>query len=63
MHDGGGQAERGEEPGHGHIAVLRDVTGLEGHLDLQDLGMLGQHVPGGVDLQEIRFAILRLLTT
>lgn len=63
VHDPVGQTERCAEPGEWHVAVFRDVVDLEGHLDLQDVGVGGEHVPRRVDLQEVRLAVIRLLAT
>lgn len=50
VHDLVRQTEWCTEPGERHLAVLRDVVDFEGHLDLQDVSVSGQHVPGCVDL-------------
>lgn len=47
---------------HGHLAVVRDVVDLEGHLDLQHVGVGGQDLPRRVDLHEVGLSIFRLLT-
>lgn len=62
MHDVVRQAKGGGQPIHGHVAVLCDVIGLEWHLDLQHVGISGQHFPRSVDLEEISLSIIGLLT-
>jgi len=61
VHDVIGQAERRGQPVHGHLAVVQDVVGLEGNLDLQLVGEGGQHLPRSVDLQEEGLPVVQLL--
>lgn len=60
-HDVLRQAERVREPLQWDILTVRDVALLEGDLDLQDLRVRGQNIPGSVDLQEICFLVFRFL--
>lgn len=58
VHDAIGQTEGGGQPVHRDLLVVWDVVGLEGHLDLQHIGVGGQHLPGSVDLQEVCLPII-----
>lgn len=60
-HDVFWQAERAREPLQRDILTVGDVALFEGNLDLQDLRVRGQNVPGSVDLQEIGFLVFGFL--
>lgn len=60
-HDVFWQAERVREPLQGDILTVGDVALLEGNLDLQDLRIRGENVPGSMDLQEIGFVVFGFL--
>lgn len=60
-HDVLRQAEGVCEPLQGGILTVGDVALLEGNLDLQDLRVPGQNLPGSVDLQEVGLLVFGFL--